>query len=711
KLTHRGSYPPQARALARKLERHGCSQEFVGIVIEDVCKAAGVRVNRRMSRRTVGRCIGEGGVAAKIQLAHEIMDAPSLTASSDGTSHRNIEYQGRHVTLRVPNYVDDSPPIPRVRLLGVDSDTDHSSETQVKVLVSALTEISDLFNRCPSLRQDEIKMSLNTFFSKLKAMHGDHAADGKKNHRIVGEIKKELGLLDLGARQILATAPEELKLVVEAANDAKIAEAGGQAAWDELSKEEQEQASSRTAAEIKTAFGLEVYEQMTDDEQRAFDMLLWGGCCMHKELNAAKGGSEGMKAWWKAHPDIQGPTLLANRDNAATLGDMTKINEETNSAQRRALNASEAGGVKTTLLAGALFNHANDKKGLQDTHVIYFQGIKPNGKSKRFPDTSTTRYGSNLDGAAELIVYLKAYITLLEQVRDKKEKGELNHLESNVYRALHDPATLTEFCAMIIYALTVSWPYSIRVRGPGTENVNLLDLGPLHHDLKAHIRRIIENPDIIFGNDLTPNPESCTLDGGPWHYPEAFAAVQKLAPSLPHLRDVAIAFFEGTLPVWERFTAEFDEGGMIDGLSDEEKLDVFMPTTNDANEGILGSIRWDKRTKVNASTHAFNARAMFRRNNTQAYMDANFGAEHHAYIMHEHRRMDASGRVQAKAEAIRSHNATVAKEKADKRKATKTKKDKAAQAAAAVTLITDKTYLAKLTKGELEEQLSGHRLL
>ncbi|KAJ7631525.1 hypothetical protein B0H17DRAFT_1150218 [Mycena rosella] len=79
--------------------------------------------------------------------------------------------------------------------------------------------------------------------------------------------------------------------------------------------------------------------------------------------------------------------------------------------------------------------------------------------------------------------------------------------------------------------------------------------------------------------------------------------------------------------------------------------------------------------------------------------------------MHEHRRMDASGRVQAKAETIRSHNATVAKEKADKRKATKTKKDKAAQAAAAVTLITDKTYLAKLTKGELEEQLSGHRLL
>ncbi|KAJ7631526.1 hypothetical protein B0H17DRAFT_1217810 [Mycena rosella] len=277
---------------------------------------------------SIGGCPGAllGGVSAKEVWPQKSNLPTNYGRTLDGTSHRNIEYQGRHVTLRVPNYVDDSPPIPRVRLLGVDSDTDHSSETQVKGLVSALTEISDLFNRCPSLRQDEIKMSLNTFFSKLKAMHGDHAADGKKI--------------------------TELKLVVEAANDAKIADAGGQAAWDELSKEEQEQASSRTAAEIKTAFGLEVYEQMTDDEQRAFDMLLWGGCCMYKELNAAKGGSEGMKAWWKAHPDIQGPTLLANRDNAATLGDMTKINEETNSAQRRALNASEAGGVKTTLLAG-----------------------------------------------------------------------------------------------------------------------------------------------------------------------------------------------------------------------------------------------------------------------------------------------------------------------------------------------------------------------
>lgn len=82
KLTKSGAYTPQARALARKLERRGCSQEFVGMVIQDVCKAAGVDVDRRMSRRTVGRAIGEGAVAAKIQIIDEMAKASSALKST-----------------------------------------------------------------------------------------------------------------------------------------------------------------------------------------------------------------------------------------------------------------------------------------------------------------------------------------------------------------------------------------------------------------------------------------------------------------------------------------------------------------------------------------------------------------------------------------------------------------------------------------------------
>jgi outer membrane PBP1 activator LpoA protein len=135
-------------------------------------------------------------------------------------------------------------------------------------------------------------------------------------------LKKELGLLDLGSRQLLATSPEELKLIVDTANKGKIQDAGGQAAWDMLSEDEQEQLNLQTLEDLKTAFGQEVYDKMSDEERRAFDMMLWAGCCMHKELNAAKGGSEGMKNWWKKHPEIPGtipvPRAFTRVDHAPT---------------------------------------------------------------------------------------------------------------------------------------------------------------------------------------------------------------------------------------------------------------------------------------------------------------------------------------------------------------------------------------------------------
>ncbi|KAJ7856176.1 hypothetical protein B0H13DRAFT_1641590, partial [Mycena leptocephala] len=206
-------------------------------------------------------------------------------------------------------------------------------------------------------------------------------------------------------------------------------------------------------------------------------------CCMHKDWNATRGGAESLKAWWKSNPHIQGPILLANKDNVATLSDASSIAAETNPSERRAL-------------AGALFNHSNDKKGLSSRYAfIFFESIKV-GRSTRFLGTSTTRYGSILDAAAELITYLSDYIRRLE-VRDKKEKMNFNHLEQNIYEALHEPPTITERCAMILYALAISYPYVSRVRGPGTEYVNLLDLDPFHQEVKAHVSTIIENPDIL----------------------------------------------------------------------------------------------------------------------------------------------------------------------------------------------------------------------
>ncbi len=45
----------------------GCSKEYVGSIIQMICKKAGVTVQGKMSRCTVSRAILKGGIAAQIQ--------------------------------------------------------------------------------------------------------------------------------------------------------------------------------------------------------------------------------------------------------------------------------------------------------------------------------------------------------------------------------------------------------------------------------------------------------------------------------------------------------------------------------------------------------------------------------------------------------------------------------------------------------------------
>jgi hypothetical protein len=142
---------------------------------------------------------------------------------------------------------------------------------------------------------------------------------------------------------------------------------------------------------------------------------------------------------------------------------------------------------------------------------------------------------------------------------------------------------------MILYQQIISHPYLRQVRGPGTESVNLLDLGPLHAAICDHIRNLLANLDIIFGDDLSC--ETATLDGQPWKDPKAVKAVVALMSSLPHLQPITMAFFRGSLTTWIRFSSEFAPGGVIDQCTATEKQLAWMPSTNDANEGAVGSYR------------------------------------------------------------------------------------------------------------------------
>ena len=70
--------------------------------------------------------------------------------------------------------------------------------------------------------------------------------------------------------------------------------------------------------DLAYCFGSKAWEHLPESRQVADSKFFWGGCTMHKELNSVKGGNSAMMLYWTAN-NVPGPTLLANKDNAAAL--------------------------------------------------------------------------------------------------------------------------------------------------------------------------------------------------------------------------------------------------------------------------------------------------------------------------------------------------------------------------------------------------------
>ena len=77
KLCENGAVNQEVRQMARALVKAGCGQAHVSTVIKQISAGIGVTVTGNISRRTVGRSILEGGIAAELQLAHEIKQTDS----------------------------------------------------------------------------------------------------------------------------------------------------------------------------------------------------------------------------------------------------------------------------------------------------------------------------------------------------------------------------------------------------------------------------------------------------------------------------------------------------------------------------------------------------------------------------------------------------------------------------------------------------------
>jgi hypothetical protein len=119
------------------------------------------------------------------------------------------------------------------------------------------------------------------------------------------------------------------------------------------------------------------------------------------------------------------------------------------------------------------------------------------------------------------------------------------------------------------------------VHRPGNAWINMLDLGPLYFKVQQHMKRIIDDPSLLIST--TTVSEGGSMDGQPFNAPETIKAVHKLAPELPHLKEVLVALSKQAYETWTQFTLEFAPGGLIDEATAEKKDISWIPPTNDVS--------------------------------------------------------------------------------------------------------------------------------
>nr|VWO97088.1 N/A [Ganoderma boninense] len=725
--------------LARQLVRAGCAQDKVGLVLQTVSRALGHPISERMSAHTVRQAVLEAGIASDIQIGHSIRRGKAFTGSGDATTDRHINYEARHVLVTEPTE-DGRGRTYKNFLVGVDSTPDHTSERQVHDWIEKFSHIVKTHNESPlSYLTEGDELNLEMCALKLKGMGGDHAADQIKTARGVAAWKKKMTCFVLGRDHVrgglgagtpglsqansegdsAATSPVVELLNAEAT--ASAIEAVGLASWETLSPEARVALFALHLKQATIHLGESLYDALPEVERRPLDVFLRLGCAMHKDLNAVKGGNAEMMAAWAELPDVIPPILLANKDNTSTLRDVnpellvTMVNgsaaaEDLSPAELRAFESSTRGGVKLTNLAGSAFNNKDDKLGQHDTYVYYFAEKVPHlpRRRRRFPDTNNTRYQSHCTAAAELLAHHQDYVHFLELIRDRKVKPGFTNLEENVWKGLHDPATLTELAALTLYAQAVTHPYMRVARQPQ----NGLKLGPLHDQLKGYIQQLIDDPDALLHPDTTLSQDGPTaaMDGQQWEHPDAVTAVYQMLPKLPHLKFIFVRFLQGALKTWERFTREFEKGGAIDQASAGELEDICILPTNCQNEGILGLFRQWKRANPNGTLAYFNALAKSYINGTEdfiaTYLDDEASQRH---LRSAARDLDRSGHESERRKFLTDQAIEVAERNAREYAEKQKRVEEEMAVLRGRKLVLDREVVVRMTRDQMEEQLEVYR--
>ncbi|CUA67986.1 Myosin-10 [Rhizoctonia solani] len=622
-----GIVRPEVRDMLRKLACEGVANERAIDIVHIVAECLGVTIIGSVSARSIPRIMLEGLVQARMQVAHELSLANYVSICGDGTTIKNQQHEAKGLFLsnaselvqsdsEGESHQDSHPSNLTMRTLGVEKAISHTAQQQLDGWITTFETCCDALKRSP-LGQN-LHVSSETFALKLRGILTDHAADQKRLVELMREWKRRVD------RQVRAvpvlrgmSTEEQLNVLSTQLDNAQDSIQD----WRALPEEEQSVLMHDAWLALAIQLGDEEFKKMSSESQFEADLIAWTGCCMHKELNAVKGGVSAMSSIWKAIGS-KPPISLPNKLERMGLSEFTKY--------------KIGSAVKLTALAGALFNHKDDKRGYQSTVDYYFEKVF--GYSKRFADTSHTRYGSHCDAAAELILHLSNYIGLLLLLGDAKNNTGLTNIEQNLVDGLQDIPMLTELVVLALYGQAVGKPYMRHVRSAA---LNSMDLGPFHNRVKQHCQAIINNPDLLLGADTSYT--TGTLDGQSWDRPEVIYCVLSMVKDLPDIRPALVAFFEGALKSWERFTVEYDDGGIIAQATAKQRKSAWVSPTNDVSEGALGQCRQMLRRAPTMTDEQRNARVMWKHNHTYDWARQTLTQDDQNFVRTEARRIDASG--------------------------------------------------------------------
>ena len=524
--------------------------------------------------------------------------------------------------------------------MGIGTSINHASQTQVDGLKQRLRELAEVFNNSPLAKREGLRFIPDDFAYRLIGTSGDHAADQKKSHEILRIWRLEVILLRLGEEALFRMDVGRVLATLITMKAKQIEEYGGQAAWDGLSEDEKAGADSQIIREI----GKQVFDALPAAEQEEMTRFIRTGCCMHKDLNCVKGGARSMADMWFKFKKTP-PKILANKDNAAVLAnrDRSSGSSEPTAAEKRAEEVSKRGGVHATNLGGMIFRHKDMKKGQQDTYLWYME--QHIGHRVPFPDVSNTRYGSHGEAAATILAYRKHFLSFMEAIRDAKDKPGETNIEKNFMAAIKDIPTLTELCVLALYNIAVSRPFMQHVR----KHDNILTLREFFEKKALFLQSIIDAPSLWTGDQISH--ETGCLDG--WEWEEwsltVINAIKTLKGQLTDFDNAVMAFVQGARETFvERFSDEFKVGSGIDKLTERELATLYFSSTNDANEGGLGSWRRGQARRPAETLLKFNASFMATRNETESFISHKLTEEEdHIYLMRTARERDASGHQKA----------------------------------------------------------------